>query len=136
MRWWDSNNESGIDQSLDYAAYCYANLLCCPCYYNLRRIHQTSSYDHLGVPRIHPSISACKTRSFTHLGVSCLRTSIPTSQPAIPPPSVSGYLYYRRRVFYYLNNKTNGDHQTALGIAHYSVHHQYKGFMLSGKCAQ
>ena len=37
-------------------------------------------------PCLRPKISVCHTRSFTHLGVSCLRPSMPTTNPVLPLP--------------------------------------------------
>ena len=92
MRWWGSKHQSGIDQVLDYAAYCYVILPRHPCYSSTCRSYHTGSSTHLGVPHLRPSISSYHTRSFSHLYVSCLRPIIPTDHPATPPPYSSYFM--------------------------------------------
>ena len=86
MRWWGSKPQSGIDEVLDSAAYCYVLLPRLPCYSSTSCSYQTSSSTHLGFPCLQPSIYAYQTKSFTHLGISRIRTIILTSQPSLPPP--------------------------------------------------
>ena len=87
MRWWGSEPQSGISQVLDSVDYCYVLPPHRPCYFIPCRSFNTSSSAHLGAPRLRPIISAYHTRLFTHLVISCLCPSIPTSQPSLPPPT-------------------------------------------------
>ena len=48
---------------------------------NPHHIHYTGSSAHLGVPCILPGISKFHTRSFSHLGIARLRTSILITHP-------------------------------------------------------
>ena len=85
MRWWGSKPQSGIDEVLESAAYCYVLLPRLPCYSSTSCSYQTSSSTHLGFPCLQPSIYAYQTKSFTHLGISRIRTIILTSQPSLAP---------------------------------------------------
>ena len=72
----------------DCSIIVFCRLLLCtlPCpywYYNFHHSYHTSSYAHLGVSRLGLIISVFRRRSLSHLGVSCLRTIILTSQPAL-----------------------------------------------------
>ena len=64
MRWWGSNPQSEIAQFLDTASDCCVLPPCRPCYSTPFRVYHTSSFAHLGVPCLRPSISAYHTRSF------------------------------------------------------------------------
>ena len=75
--------------SLDSAAYCYVLLPCHPCYFIPCYNDQKRSSYHLGVPRLCPSISAYRARSFSHPGVSPLCPKITSFPSETPPPSGS-----------------------------------------------
>ena len=89
MRWWDSKPQSGIDQVLDYAAYCCVLYPTPPCYSSPHCIYHTSSSAHLCVLCLRPRISAYHMRSFAHIGVSRIYRSIKTPQPVLLLPSSS-----------------------------------------------
>ena len=89
MRLWSPKPQSGIDSVLDYIAYCYVLLPRLPCYSIPRLNYHTRSFSHLGVSCLLPSISSYHTRPFSHLGISRLRPSIPTLLSTSLPSSGS-----------------------------------------------
>ena len=92
---WPNHEVMGFQDSVSNCSIpriCHL-LLCnfpCPSWYsNLRHRYHTSSSAHLGVPCLRPSIYIYHRRSFSHLGVFRLCTSIPTTQPVLPLSSGS-----------------------------------------------
>ena len=84
-------------------------LLCtlpCPsCYYNLHHSYHTNSSAHLGVPSLQPRICVCYMRSFSHLGVSRICPSMPTSQLVLPLSSGSYCMTFSPLLFFLLSSR-------------------------------
>ena len=72
MRWWSSKPHSGIATVLDSVAYGYVLLPWLPCYSIPHLSYPTRSFSHLGVACLKISISIYHTRSSVHPDVSLI----------------------------------------------------------------
>ena len=87
MRWWSSKTHSGIAKVLYSAAYCCLILPFLSWYYIPHLRYHTRSFSHPVTSLTRPSIFAYRKRSSSHLGVSHLHISIPSSRSnSLPPP--------------------------------------------------